>query len=394
MKLKKTIEKGIADSFIIWSKELKNIYKDLGVIIFFVIVPLVYPVIYGIIYNPEVLREAPLVVVDESHSSLAREFVRKIDATPDVRVYTYASDMEEAKKIIDRKEAYGILFIPSEFSSNIHRGLQSNVTLYADMSGLLFYKNILLATTEASLDMGETITMQKVDLPVRYEAVAIYNTQNGFASFLVPGILMLVIQQTLLLGIGMLTATIRERNQGRLIPSGSTHEGALRIVLGKAMAYLTVYIFICIWAVAIVPNLFHLIQIAKYGTVLLFVLPYLLSCIFFAMTATTFIRGRETPMMVFVFTSLPLLFLSGISWPASAVPEFWKYFSYLFPSTFGIQGFVKLNSMGATLREVSFEYQMLWLQTGIYFLTTLVIYSYNVIKCGEKRIIVNQKTNV
>lgn len=381
MKLGKIIQRGIADSFIIWRQELSNIFKDVGVIIFFIIVPLVYPVLYGIIYNPETVRETPLIVVDESHSSLAREFVRKIDATPDVSVYKYAANMEEAKKLVDERKAYGILQIPSEFSQNIHTGKQSTVTLFTDMSGMLFYKSLLLATTEASFEMSDVIRVNPVDAPVVYEAISLYNPQNGFAAFLVPGILILVIQQTLLLGIGMLAATTRERNKGSLIPYNTSYGiGTQRIVFGKAMAYLTVYIFICVWALMIVPNLFHLHQIALYRTVLLFALPYLFACIFFAMMIATFLRGRETPMMVLVFTSLILLFISGISWPASAIPDFWRYFSYLFPSTFGIQGFIKLNSMGATLREVSFEYRMLWLQTGIYFIATFIIYWYNVNK--------------
>lgn len=74
---------------------------------------------------------------------------------------------------------------------------------------------------------------------------------------------------------------------------------------------------------------------------------------FFAMTASIAIRNRETCMLLFVFTSVPLLFLSGISWPGAAMPAFWKYFSYIFPSTFGINGYVRINSMGATLNEVS-----------------------------------------
>ena len=379
MKLKRIIEKGITDSFIIWREELRNVKKDIGVIIFFMVVPLIYPVLYGLIYNPETIREVPLVVVDESHSSLSRQFIRKIDATPDVLVYTYVSSMEEAKRVVDRKEAYGILLIPSDFSQKINRGEQSRVALYIDMSGLLFYKAILLATTEASLDMGATIHLDS-DVPVPYESVAFYNTQNGFASFLLPAILILVIQQTLLLGISMLGATSREKNNGRLIPPNPIYEGTLRIVVGKAFAYLTIYVFICIWALVIVPSLFNLPQTAHHTTILLFALPYLLSCIFFSMIIATFIRGRETPMMVLVFTSLPILFLSGISWPLTAIPDFWRYVSYLFPSTFGIQGFVKLNSMGAALEETAFEYQMLWVQTGIYFLITCLIYRYKIIK--------------
>jgi ABC-2 type transport system permease protein len=393
MKLKSRIQAGISDSFNIWNQELHNIRKDIGVVIFFVIVPVVYPIIYGTIYNTEAIRNVPLVVVDESHSSLAREFIRIIDATPDVEVYATVSSMDEARLVVDRKEAYGILLIPSDFSRKIHTGQQSTVALYLDMSGLLFYKSILLATTEASMSGFTAHNVQytffntdfsapatQPSIPILYESVPFYNTQSGFASFLLPAILILVIQQTLLLGIGMLSATTRERYSGKLIPPKSMYCGAFRIVFGKALAYLSIYTFICVWALSIVPSIFNLPQLADYYTILLFALPYLLACIFFAMIIATVIRGRETPMMVLVFTSLIFLFLSGISWPASAISGFWKCISYLIPSTLGIQGFVKLNSMGATLQEVTFEYQILWLQTGVYFVIAYIIYGCNLKK--------------
>lgn len=378
MKAGKYIIKALADSFIIWRNELGYIFKDIGVVLFFLIVPLVYPVIYGLIYNTETVREVPMVVVDESHTSLAREFVRRIDATADVRVIQYASDMEEARDIVDRKEAYGILRIPTDFSSKIHRGEQSTVGLYMDMSGMLYYKALLLATTEASLGMRDFIQVSTIDMPVLYESISLYNTQSGFASFLLPGIVVLVIQQTLLLGVAMLAATNKERYGGYLIPPDDAYHGTSRIVFGKSLAYLSVYVFVTIWALVIVPNLFNLPQIAHYGTLLLFSLPLLLACVFFAMAISPLVKGRETPMMIFVFTSVPLLFLSGLSWPLAAIPDYWRYFSYLFPSTLGIQGFVKLNSMGATLREVSFEYQVLWIQTGVYFIITYFAYSYHI----------------
>ena len=386
MKLKNIIKKGLSDSFIIWRTELNHVFKDMGVVIFFLVVPLAYPLIYGLIYNPETIHEVPLVVVDQSHSSIAREFVRKIDATPDVHVYMYASDMEEAIEIVKKKEAYGILLIPYEFSQDIHRGIQTTVSLYCDMSGMLFYKAILLATTEASLEMGKVVNVSASDVPIPYESVSLYNTQNGFASFLVPAILVLVIQQTLLLGIGMLAATDREKSpHGRMVPPGSLYEGTIRVVFGKALAYLSIYVFVCLWALVIVPYIFGLPQIAPYGSILLFTLPYLLACIFISMAVSGLVRGRETPMMLFVVSSLPLLFLSGVSWPASAIPPFWKWISYLFPSTFGIQGYIKLNTMGATLSEVALEYRVLWLQTGIYFLITCLMYRYQIKRRATER---------
>ena len=78
--------------------------------------------------------------------------------------------------------------------------------------------------------------------------------------------------------------------------------------------------------------------------------------------------------MLFVFLSVPLLFLSGISWPGSAMPTFWKYVSWIFPSTFGMNGYVRLQGMGASLSDIAFEYRGLWTQAGIYFLMACAIY--------------------
>lgn len=385
-KLRHIIREGFEDIFFIWKDELKNVFRDAGVLIFFFLVPLAYPLLYSFIYNNEVVRDAKLVVVDQSDSYLSREFTRRVNATADVEVVSTCTDMAEAKRYLDEKKAYGILYFPESFSKEVYRGEQATVSLYCDMSSLLFYKAFLLSATEVSLDLGREIQLSRLSSssekqdeimvnPIPYESITLFNPQNGFASFLVPAILILVIQQTLVLGIGMLGGTVREENRLETLPQsvGRHFHGTLRIVFGKSLTYLMIYILVCIWALAVVPKLFALPQIGDPLTLLLFVLPYLLACIFFAMTLAGFMTTRESPMLVFVFTSVLFLFISGISWPKEAIPPFWKAIGYLFPSTPGIQGFVRINTCGATLNEVAFEYRMLWVQAGIYFLSACLI---------------------
>ena len=385
-KLRHIIREGFEDIFFIWKDELKNVFRDAGVLIFFFLVPLAYPLLYSFIYNNEVVRDAKLVVVDQSDSYLSREFTRRVNATADVEVVSTCTDMAEAKRYLDEKKAYGILYFPESFSKEVYRGEQATVSLYCDMSSLLFYKAFLLSATEVSLDLGREIQLSRLSSssekqdeitvnPIPYESITLFNPQNGFASFLVPAILILVIQQTLVLGIGMLGGTVREENRLETLPQsvGRHFHGTLRIVFGKSLTYLMIYILVCIWALAVVPKLFALPQIGDPLTLLLFVLPYLLACIFFAMTLAGFMTTRESPMLVFVFTSVLFLFISGISWPKEAIPPFWKAIGYLFPSTPGIQGFVRINTCGATLNEVAFEYRMLWVQAGVYFLSACLI---------------------
>ena len=359
--------------------------------VFFILVPLGYPLLYSFIYDNEVVREVPAVVVDDSHSSLSREYLRKVDATPDIQIVAYCADMEEAKQMLKNRRAYGIIYIPSDFSDNIAKGKQTQVSIYCDMSGLLYYKSMLLANTAVSLDMNRDIkiarsgnTTDRQDeitaYPIEYEEISIFNPTAGFAAFLIPAVLVLIIQQTLLLGIGLAAGTARENNRFKdLVPINRHYNGTLRIVLGKGLSYFLVYILVAFYVLYVVPRLFSLNQIGQPSSLILFVVPYLAACIFFAMTASIAIRNRETCMLIFVFTSVPLLFISGISWPGAAIPPFWKYVSYIFPSTFGINGFVKINNMGATLSEVAFEYKALWLQAGIYFLTTCWVYRWQIL---------------
>lgn len=391
IKFKDRIVEGINDLFYIWKREFRATFRDQGVLIFFILVPLAYPLLYSFIYNNEVVREVPAVVVDCSNSSLSRDYLRKVDATPDIRIVANCSDMEEAKLMLREREAYGIIYIPSDFSSNIAKGEQTQVSIYCDMSGLLYYKAMLLANTAVSLDLNKDIKIARAGnttdrqdeitaYPIEYEDVAIYNPTNGFAAFLIPAVLILIIQQTLLLGIGLSAGTARENNRFKdLVPINRHYNGTLRIVLGKGLSYFMIYTFISAYVLCAVPKMFSLNQIGQPGSLILFIVPYLAACIFFAMTASIAIRNRETCMLIFVFTSVPLLFISGISWPGSSIPDFWKYISYIFPSTFGINGYVRINNMGATLDEVSFEYKALWLQAGFYFLTTCWVYRWQIL---------------
>lgn len=381
-----TIKQGLNGLFHICKEELKLSIKDQGVLIFFLLVPLAYPLVYAFIYTNEVVREVPAVVVDADRSMQSREYLRLVDGSPDIRIVSHCSDLEEAKLLLKKQKTYGIIYVPESFSRDLASGEQTHVSIYADMSGMLYYKALLLANTEASLKMNKEIqihragnTTERQDeittRPITYEDVSLYNPQDGFASFLIPAVLVLIIQQTLLLGIGLSAGTARENNRFRdLVPLGRHYQGTLRIVLGKSSAYFLIYIIVTVYILCLVPKLFRLVQLAQPGTLIALCIPFLLACIFFAMTCSCLIRRREDCMMIFVFTSLPLLFISGISWPGSAVPSFWKVVSWIFPSTFGINGYIRVQTMGASLPDILTEYRALWLQTGIYFLTTCLLY--------------------
>ncbi|MEG1860710.1 MAG: ABC transporter permease [Bacteroidaceae bacterium] len=398
------IRQGLNDTLYTWKREFNTVFHDAGVLIFFIVVPLFYPLVYSFIYTNEMVHDVPTAVLDEARTAQSREYLNHVDATPDVRIVAYCNDMEEAKLMLKEHKAYGIIQIPKDFSLKLARGEQTKVGLFCDMSGLLYYKCLLIANTNVSLAMNKDIKIEKVGntthrqdeittAPLEYDDVSLYNPTNGFAAFLIPAVLILIIQQTLLLGVGLSAGTAREHNRYRELVSVSRRKGGLfHIVFGKSLCYLMVYALMATYMLCIVPRMFRLNQLALPMDLTLFVLPYLLACIFFAITLSVFIRNRETCMLIFVFTSLPLLFISGISWPGASIPDFWRIISYIFPSTFGINGFVRINNMGATLNEVEFEYIGLWIQTAIYFLTACMSYKWQIIGSRKRMISAYQES--
>ncbi|MBP3788061.1 MAG: ABC transporter permease [Prevotella sp.] len=380
----------LQDACYIWRQEMRQVVKDEGVLIFFIIVPIIYPLLYSWIYNNEVVREVPVVVVDQSHSSLSRQFIRMCDASPDVNVAYYAQDMEEAKSLVSRQIVKGIYYIPSDFDKNVNRLQQGVISVYCDMSLMLTYKALFQTAQMVSMQMGAEIKTKLggrythreeviAAKPLDYAEVPIFNPSGGYGSFILPAVLVLILQQTLVLGIGLSAGTAREENRyGLLIPVNKHYHGMFRIVLGKAMCYFMIYAVMGAWLVAGVPYLFSFPQLATWQTLLVIMVPYILACIFFGMTVSCMVKYRENVMLLMVFISIPLLFMTGISWPQSNIPGVWQGVSWLFPSTFGVKAYVRLNSMGASLGDVLMEYRILWLQAALYFGLALIVYRYQI----------------
>ena len=382
------ILKWLDDAAYVWRFELRQVLRDEGVLLFCIVVPLVYPLLYSWVYNNESIREVPVVVVDQSHSALSRQFIRMCDASSEVHVVSYAVDLDDAQSLVSRQIVKGIYLIPEDFATRVNRMQQATVSVYCDMALMLTYKAIYQTAMAVSQQMGAEIQTKlsgnytaREDLittsPLDIEEVAMFNPQAGYGTAVLPAVLMLIIQQTLALGIGLAAGTARERNRyGDLVPIHPSYGGIGRIISGKTLCYLMVYAIMATYLTIVVPKMFHFIHIATWQDLSLLMIPYLLACVFFGMTVSCLVRFRENVILLMVFVSLPLLFLTGVSWPQTSIPGYLQGVSWLFPSTFGVRAYLRLNSMGASVADVSSELRCLWIQVAAYLGTTCLVYGH------------------
>jgi ABC-2 type transport system permease protein len=386
------ISEGFSNTFRIWMREFQLIFSDVGVMILIFAVPLIYPLLYSFIYYPEVVRDLPIAVVDLSHTSDSRQFTRDLDATPDLKVATSSISMEEAVMMFKNREVRGIVLIPKTFSQDIAMKRQTTISAYADMEFFLYYKALMTGASFVSLETGNQIQInnlmnegfterqaQITAEPFKMVDNAMANQGGGFASYGIPAALILIIQQTLIIAIGILAGTARERHIfGTLVPMDRKKMGTFRLVVGKAAAYFTIYALLCIYMLGMIPEWFGYGQSADFIELIALITPFILSSIFMGLTLSVIFKNRESAMMLYLFTSIPLLFLSGIIWPLSNFSPVWLAVREIFPSSNAIFGYIKMNSLGATIFETRKEIVSLWIQTGVYFLTACITYGYQV----------------
>lgn len=383
----------------VWWDELCELVKDEGILIFVILLPLAYPLLYAMIYNNETQRELPICVVDDCMTDRSREFIRRVDATPEVAVAAHCTNMEEAQKLMRRRDVFGILRVPREFDMRLWRGQQAVVGLYSDLTSMLYYKVEYLAVINVAQEMNrnikvmerqENITAREEEVarwPIRFEEVKLYNPAGGFAAFLIPAVLMLILQQALCLGVGMSMGRSRERFRGLVIPPTRHYKNTLAIVLGKGLVHFMLFMLMGIYMAVCVTRWFGLPQLGHFTELLGFFVPYLLACTYMAIFWSSFIFRREDCILLFVFMSIPLLFLTGVSWPGASIPPFWKVVGTIFPSTWGANAYVRIQGMGASLGDCHREILNLWILAGVYFLLSCFMYMFEIRKAVGRTVL-------
>ncbi len=382
------------DMALVMRREFRLVTTDIGVLIFFLALPLAYPIVYTLIYNTELVRDIPVAVVDNCRTEQSREFVRMADATEGISISGYASSLSEARRWMDEKGCYGIMVIPENYSRNIGRGDQSVVTFYSDMSLLLRYRAFLTALTDIQLETGAELRTEAMSAlgvstasaaPVDNEAFFLGDTEQGFASFVIPGIVVLILQQSMVLGITMLGGTSRERRRrnGGIDPL-EVNAPASATVIGKMLCYVMIYLPLTVYILHYVPIMFHLPHIGHIADFLLFIFPMLIATAFFGLTLQLFVKEREASLVVIVFTSVVFLFLSGLTWPRYAMNSLWTFVGDCIPAVWGVEGFIRINSNGATLAENTHAFLMMWALAGVYFILSCIVLRY--IRLSSRRL--------
>ncbi|WP_376960461.1 ABC transporter permease [Azospirillum sp. A26] len=356
--------------FAVFRHELRRIFTVRPVFSVFILAAAIYAVFYPQPYLTEALRNVPIVVVDRDGTSSSREMVRRLDATSDVSVALVLPDLPSAQRAVYERAVSGILLIPGNFERDLLHGRPSPVALYADASYFLIYQRIAGAVSAVARTLGAEVESARlvaagvdpalagavVD-PMPLTAVPLFNPQGGYATYLLPAAFILILQQLLLIGTGLL---------GTIPDPGRPNAGPLATVTGKYMAYLVPAALILPFYLIALPYLYGIPRLGSPTTVLLFALPFALAVNGLGMIAAAVFRTPLAVQLATAAVGLPFFFLAGFSWPQESMPDAVRLVARLLPSTSAIDGLVRTAQLGAPLSEVAEPFLTLWALAGLY----------------------------
>jgi len=347
---------------------------------------MIYPIVYAIAYKNEVVRELKTTIVDLDRTTTSHQLIKMLEGAEQIEINRVATSLDEAKKDFFEGNSGGILVIPEDFEKDILNGKQSNVSVFADGSYFLIYRQLLSGSVKAIGTFSAGVEIKKLMMegktytqaaqlrdPLVADIHYWFNPSSGYGSAMMPGIIIIILQQTLLIGIGMLGGTAKEKKQDSfLVPVALKKGGVLPILFGKSLSYLTIYAINCVFTMIWIHSWFSYPNQGSYLTVLMLTLPFILSVIFMGITCSVLFKRRESSIIFMVFLSPIVIFLSGVSWPASSIPSFLYNLAHLFPSTVMIPAYLRVRSMGVGISEIRHEYWQMIILMGFYFCTAAV----------------------
>ena len=289
-----------------------------------------YGLLYNLMYAPNLVRKTPVAVVDNSHSALSREYIRLLNASSRVML-----------AVNDAHRAEGAVFLPPQG---------------------------LLAVASSA--------------PVNVAGTALYNYTEGYGSYLIPAVMIIIIFQTLLMVIGMVTGEEAERNRRPIFSKQSqlnmnlTWRQALYNVSGRTFVYVMLYFIFALFLLGLLPHFFSIPNIGNGRDIITMMIPFLIGTSFFGLAASRYFTDSEAPLLMIAFFSVGYIFLSGVSYPLELMPWYWQAAHYVVPAAPAVLAFVKLNSMGGDMADIRPEMITLWVQVVVYFLLSLWVFKH------------------
>ena len=340
------------------NREFRMLFHNRAIFIFAVILPIISIIFFNTLLGKGVPRDLPIAVLDLDNSSISRNLISQLDATPEIQVKYKPTDQLEGERLVKEIKAYGLVIIPSNFGSDLKQGKQtkvinqynSNVLLPSGLENKAFRK--VVGTFSAGVNIqkqmanGISITQSKANFqPITSNNHVLSNPYTNYSYYLNSGFLTYFLQIFVILTTIYCFGVDLKYNKGeKLYNIGK--ENLPVILFAKTLPYTLWFLLIGILMYYSMFVFQDFPLMGNKGSLLLGLFLLITSTQAFSLLFIAVSRSfREALTFGSGFAAVSLSF-SGITFPIFGMPKFIQYLSQIFPFTHYFELFVDQTQRG------------------------------------------------
>lgn len=318
-------------------KEFIQIFRDPRTLMLMFVMPIVMLFLLGYAATNDV-RNVATAIFDQDHSVAARELIDAFRAADYFQFTADVNSVEEMKELIDNGQARAGLIIPPDYQQRLLAGEQAQVAFVIDGSDPTIAGTALSAATLIGQMKATTVlraTLERRALsgagqsPLEVRTQVWYNPDLISAYFMIPGLIGVILQ--FIAVILTSTAIVRERERGTIEQLIITPLRSWELLLGKLLPYVGIAFFDLLEVLILGTLVFNMPINGSVPLLLVLSGLFLVTTLGIGLLISTFAKTQFEAMLLAVFSSLPMMFLSGFFFPLAAMPPFLQLISYLIP---------------------------------------------------------------
>lgn len=371
-----------------FKNEVQLIFKDAAIVLTIIGGVILYSFLYPQPYAKQSVSALSVSVVDYDKSDISRSIIFKLDATPQISVTRNDLSEKDAKEALIEDKIKAVIIIPKNFKRDLALNKSPTIAIGADSSYFLIYGGVLEGAMKSVLTQSATIKVanllkKQVPLPAAKDSYApyslniinLFNKNNSYTQYVVPAVFILILQQTMLIGLGILGGGINERMR-RKEEAYFKSAYVWQMFLSRFTVFISIFLIHMLFYFGYSFEHFEVTRLAHIADLLTFGFAFLLASLSLGLFLGSLFSSREIATPVVLFSSLPLVFSAGFVWPVESLPPLIHYLSLLIPSTPAIHGLLGLNQMGADFSMIIESYAILWLQVIVYLPLAYFLFSH------------------
>jgi len=347
-------------------KEFIQVFRNRTMLPMILVVPIVQLIILVNAATFE-MKNIRLCIVDQDLSSVSRKLTSKFEGSPYFIIKEQTFSAKEAIRRIDNGEITAALIIPPGFEKLFIRN-EKNTKLQVILDAIngtnagLTQAYIISILQDYNKQLFAEIYSVNTNAGIETSKRFWYNPELNYKTFMVPGILVMLVTIIGFLLSGM--NIVREKEMGTIEQINVTPIKKYQFIAGKLIPFWIIGLFELAFGLAIGKLLFDIPIVGNIGLVFAFAGIYLIVLLGLGLLVSTMVNTQQQAMLISFFFMMVFILMSGLFTSVESMPDWAQFIDKANPLAY----FVKIMRMvllkGSGIREIA---------SSFYAISTLAI---------------------